>query len=80
MILPWIFTLILLVLTPVIQNQLLIQTLNGVAGFFIAAGVYSKMIKDPESVPIGMQTGLRLSAVMTLIIILLKILIKALRA
>ena len=51
MILPWIFTLILLVLTPVIQNQLLIQTLNGVAGFFIAAGVYSKMLKDPESVP-----------------------------
>jgi vacuolar-type H+-ATPase subunit I/STV1 len=80
MILPWLFTLILLVLTPVIQNQVVIQTLDGVAGFFIAAGVYAKMLKDPESVPIGMQRGLRLSAVMTLIIIFLKISIQLLRA
>lgn len=80
MILPWLFTLILLVLSPLLQNQVVIQTMNGVAGFFIAAGVYAKMLKNLESEPIGMRMGLRLSAVMTLIIILLRILIKALRA
>jgi hypothetical protein len=75
----WVFTLILLVSSLLIHNHTLFQSINGVTAVFIAGGVYARMLKDPELRPIGMTRGLRLSAVMMLIAILLHIPLKLLR-
>ena len=80
MLLSWLFQLVLVVMSLLIHNQILFHTLTGVASVFIGAGVYATMLRDPESKPMGIRRGLILSAVMSLIAIVLGIPIKLLRA
>ena len=80
MLFSWLFQLILVAISLLIHRQTLFQTVSGVASIFIGAGIYAKMLRDPESKPMGIRMGLILSAVMSLIAILLGIPIKLLRA
>jgi hypothetical protein len=76
----WLFQSILVGMSLLIHSQTLFQTLNGVASLFIGSIIYAKMLRDPESKALGIRRGLILSAVMSLIAILLGIPIKLLRA
>jgi hypothetical protein len=69
----WVFMLFLIFVSQLVYIQVLWQTGNGVASIFIRAVVYSKMIKHSELGQIGFQKALKLSALITLIAIAVRI-------
>ena len=76
----WLFALFLIFASLVGGDQEIWQTINGVSAIFITAAIYSRMITYPGAGRIGFRKALVLSAIITLIGIILKIPIGMLRA
>ena len=69
----WLIMPALIMINQLGGNRLFWLSFNGILAIFITAFIYSKMIGHTESDPIGYVAGLRLSALMTLIAVVLKI-------
>lgn len=76
----WGFLIIPIFGSQFLRNNTIWQTLTGVASILISAGCYSKMIKQKEGLVLGIHKGLKLSAIMTALAILILIPINMIRA
>ena len=76
----WLFMLPTILINQVVGNQTIWQSINGVAAILIGATCYSRMMKSEDINAIGFIKGLKLSAIMVGISIIISIPINVWRA
>ncbi len=69
----WLIMLVLIFISQFGGNRTFWISLNGILSILVAAFIYSKKINRTESDPIGYVIGLKLSALISLIAIVLKV-------